>query len=433
MNFWRRKQPLQNVHSLASAPSHAPIILKDSPELTKQLRLIGIGEAELYCITSYKPYVEAGIDEVTAIFYDSVLAVPTLRKIIEERTVIDKLKRTLAAYLVHMFDGNLCADTLAAKKQLARRHFKIGLAPKWYMGTFQKLQEVIVALIVQEVTDAKLREEVALNVAKLINFEMQIVLEEYDLENSALREQQYNVVKDELKGSMSSISEEAAELTDKTSASLTQVMTHTDVIYTTITETKQTAAHVHTTAAQGKAEVARLEQQMAMIFSDAQAMTAKMEELKQAAAQIINIVSLVKAIAEQTNLLALNASIEAARAGEHGKGFAVVAQEVRKLAEQSKNAVETITALVENSTTLTTDAVQMIAHMQQEVQDGKTVTVATQTTFSGIVDAIAQNEQQIQAVVADVTALHSVVTTIDQETQLVAASAQALYETTKAL
>ena len=106
---------------------------------------------------------------------------------------------------------------------------------------------------------------------------------------------------------------------------------------------------------------------------------------------------------------------------------------MRKLAEQSKNAVETITALVENSTTLTTDAVQMIAHMQQEVQDGKTVTVATQTTFSGIVDAIAQNEQQIQAVVADVTALHGVVTTIDQETQLVAASAQALYETTKAL
>ncbi|WP_042351028.1 methyl-accepting chemotaxis protein [Bacillus massiliigorillae] len=72
------------------------------------------------------------------------------------------------------------------------------------------------------------------------------------------------------------------------------------------------------------------------------------KRLEENAKRVEAIIQLVGDIAKQTNLLALNASIEAARAGEHGKGFAVVAEEVRLLADQSAEAVQGITELIQN-------------------------------------------------------------------------------------
>lgn len=78
---------------------------------------------------------------------------------------------------------------------------------------------------------------------------------------------------------------------------------------------------------------------------------------------IVSVIGTIQAIAEQTNLLALNAAIESARAGEVGQGFAVVANEIRTLADQSRESTEDIRQIIENiyaDTSLTVDAMSEV-------------------------------------------------------------------------
>jgi len=107
----------------------------------------------------------------------------------------------------------------------------------------------------------------------------------------------------------------------------------------------------------------RIQEQVAFIADS----IVRLSEQSQAIGEII---ATVNDLAEQSNLLAVNAAIEAAKAGEQGRGFAVVAQEVKSLAEQSKEATSQVRTILNDIQKATNTAVLAAEQGNKAVEDG---------------------------------------------------------------
>ena len=165
-------------------------------------------------------------------------------------------------------------------------------------------------------------------------------------------------------------------------------------------------------ATEGNSFVQSTVEQMNSIAQTVQQTGEIVGKLGERSKEIGNIVEIISNISGQTNLLALNAAIEAARAGEHGRGFAVVAEEVRKLAEESQNASQKISDLIQSIQEETSQAVASMEEGRREAEKGKENVTATGESFSEILTMIGDVKKASLAVSERVLQLREDMSTI---------------------
>ncbi|MEK4627441.1 MAG: methyl-accepting chemotaxis protein [Solibacillus sp.] len=186
---------------------------------------------------------------------------------------------------------------------------------------------------------------------------------------------------------------ESARAMEETAMGVQRIAEATQTLHTSAMDASESAKH-------GGEVILKAQSQMQTINDSTNSLNTLVQKLSLQTEEIGNITKVITDITDQTNLLALNAAIEAARAGEQGKGFAVVADEVRKLAEQSKNSANSIVALTNDIKADTVNVEQAVSDSLLSVADGVKIIHEAGDSFHTITNAVEKITNQIEEISA---------------------------------
>ena len=204
---------------------------------------------------------------------------------------------------------------------------------------------------------------------------------------------------------------------------------------TTVTEKTshmgQTADKAIEAVEQGRVIVQELSGKSDTTVSLTRVLVDDIDAVQKNSEEIKSFVDVINSIAGQTNLLSLNASIEAARAGEAGRGFAVVAEEIRKLADQSKESgnkiheiVKKIGETADKTTASAREAESMVNEQARALQETVNVFEMIQNCVGELVEGIRVITQRLEESMLEKDKVENSLQNIASVSEEVAASTQ---------
>ncbi len=202
-------------------------------------------------------------------------------------------------------------------------------------------------------------------------------------------------------------STQVASAAAETASAVTETTTTVEEVKQTAQLSTQKAKFVSESAQRatqvsegGRKSVGESIEAMKQIREQMGAIAESIVRLSEQSQTIGEIMLTVNDLADQSNLLAVNASIEAAKAGEQGKGFAVVAQEVRNLAEQSKQATVQVRGILGDIQKATNAAVMVTEQGSKAVDAGVRQSAQAGESVQKLAESIAETAQAATQIAA---------------------------------
>lgn len=199
---------------------------------------------------------------------------------------------------------------------------------------------------------------------------------------------------------------ESSNIVKETNTALEEVVNISNATAQISRNTVQKGVDVKVSAQNGANEVDNVIVSMEEIKKISNQITFVIKDLADSSKKIEDIVQVINGISDQTNLLALNAAIEASRAGESGKGFNVVAQEIRKLANESREAAKNIISLVQDNRFKSEKAAEFIEDSDTRISEGSQTVIAVGNHMKNIISNIEGIVGQMQEI--DEAVIHQV-------------------------